>query len=46
MKLHVEYCKGFGISQEEMEKTEEKEGKFSTRPLMSTTRSLPFASYQ
>lgn len=25
MQLHIEYCKGFGISQTEMEKTEEKE---------------------
>lgn len=27
MELHVGYCKGFGISREEMEATEEKEGK-------------------
>jgi hypothetical protein len=27
MELHVGYCNGFGISKEEMEKTEEKEGK-------------------
>lgn len=27
MDLHIGYCKGFGISKEEMEQTEEKEGK-------------------
>jgi hydroxymethylpyrimidine/phosphomethylpyrimidine kinase len=26
MELHIGYCAGFGISREEMEKTEEKEG--------------------
>jgi hypothetical protein len=27
MELHIGYCGGFGISREEMENTEEKEGK-------------------
>jgi len=27
MELHIGYCEGFGISREEMESTEEKEGK-------------------
>ncbi len=27
MQLHIQYCKGFGISLEEIEDTEEKEGK-------------------
>jgi hypothetical protein len=27
MDLHIGYCEGFGISKEEMERTEEKEGK-------------------
>lgn len=26
MELHIGYCQGFGISKEEMENTEEKEG--------------------
>lgn len=26
MELHINYCRGFGISREEMEQTEEKEG--------------------
>lgn len=26
MELHIGYCEGFGISREEMENTEEKEG--------------------
>ncbi|KAJ4292122.1 trifunctional hydroxymethylpyrimidine kinase/phosphomethylpyrimidine kinase/thiaminase [Collariella sp. IMI 366227] len=28
MELHIKYCEGFGISREEMENTEEKEGKY------------------
>ena len=27
MKLHIGYCEGFGITKEEMESTEENEGK-------------------
>ena len=32
IKLHIEYCKGFGISIEEIESTPEKQGKFLTGP--------------
>ncbi len=32
MELHIGYCEGFGISREEMENTEELEGK-SRRPV-------------
>ena len=35
MKLHIDYCKGFGISVEEIEGTEEKMGEF---PASSLTR--------
>ncbi|KAK0637234.1 Phosphomethylpyrimidine kinase-domain-containing protein [Bombardia bombarda] len=31
MDLHVQYCKGFGISKDQMEDTEEKEGKQTSR---------------
>jgi hydroxymethylpyrimidine/phosphomethylpyrimidine kinase len=33
MELHVGYCQGFGISKEEMEKTEEKAGEQHLRQL-------------
>lgn len=29
MKLHLEYCKGFGVTKEEIEVTEESQGKIS-----------------
>lgn len=27
MELHIEYCKGFGVTKEELEATEESQGK-------------------
>ena len=37
MKLHLDYCKSFGISKEEMEATEEHQGEFLGFALVTTT---------
>lgn len=37
MKLHVDYCAGFGVTKEQIERTEESEGGFDILGLYSGT---------
>jgi hypothetical protein len=36
MELHIEYCKGFGVSKEEMEATAESQGMFLSSEMEKT----------